>query len=73
MLTERALRRSVHRSVAELERDIRAFIDATNANPKPFRRVKSADLDPLCGSSLASVRRFCLCTLGTATTDTNSA
>jgi transposase len=63
LLTDRALRRSVHRSVADLERDIRAFIDATNAEPKPFRWVKSAD------DILASVKRFCLRTLGEATPD----
>ena len=63
LLTERALRRGVHRSVAELERDIRAVVDATNADPKPFRWVKSAD------DILASVRRFCLRTLGAATAD----
>src|SRR5918995_106221 len=61
LLTERALRRGVHRSVADLERDIRAFIDATNAEPKPFRWVESAD------DILASVKRFCLRTLETAT------
>ncbi|MGX7709215.1 IS630 family transposase [Methylobacterium sp. Gmos1] len=54
LLTERAIRRGVHCSVAELERDIRAFIEATNADPKPFRWVKSAD------AILASVKRFCL-------------
>ena len=58
LLTERALRRGVHRSVEDLERDIRAFIDATNARPKPFRWVKSAD------DILASVKRFCLRALG---------
>src|SRR5215208_6994284 len=63
LLTERALRRGAHRSVAELERDIRAFIDATNADPKPFRWVKSAD------DILASVKRFCLRTLGAATAE----
>jgi transposase len=63
LLTERALRRGVHRSVAELERDIRAFVDATNADPRPFRWVRSAD------DILASVRRFCLRTLGAATPD----
>jgi transposase len=63
LLTERALRRGVHRSVAELERDIRAFVDATNADPRPFRWVKSAD------DILASVRRFCLRTLEAATPD----
>ena len=62
LLTERARRRGVHRSVAELERDIRAFIDATNAAPKPFRWVKSAD------HILASVKRFCLRTLDVAAT-----
>ena len=61
LLTQRALRRGVHRSVAELEHDIHAFIDATNAEPKPFRWVKSAD------DILASVKRFCLRTLNTAT------
>jgi transposase len=61
LLTDRALRRGVHRSVADLERDIRAFIDATNAEPRPFRWVKSAD------DILASVGRFCLRTLETAT------
>ena len=58
LLTARQLRRGVHRSVADLERAIRAFIDATNTQPKPFRWVKSAD------DILASVRRFCLRTLG---------
>ena len=63
LLTERSLRRGVHRSVAELERDIRAFVEATNADPKPFRWVKSAD------DILASVRRFCLRTLGAPTVE----
>jgi transposase len=60
LLSERALRRGVHRSVADLERDIRAFVEATNAEPKPFRWAKSAD------DILASVRRFCLRTLDAA-------
>ncbi|CAO4171682.1 transposase [Methylorubrum populi] len=34
---ERATRRGVHCSVEQLERDIRAFIVATNADPEPFR------------------------------------
>ena len=63
LLTERALRRGVHRSVAELERDIRAFVEATNAAPRPFRWVKSAD------DILAGVRRFCLRTLDAAATE----
>ena len=63
LLTERALRRGVHRSVADPERDIRVFIEATNADPRPFRWVEAAD------DILASVRRFCLRTLGAATPD----
>jgi transposase len=63
LLTERALRRGIHRSVTELERDIHAFIAATNADPRPFRWVKTAD------AILASVKRFCLQTLDAATVD----
>ena len=54
LLTERQLRRGVHRSVAELRACIEAFVDAHNADPKPFRWTKSAD------DILASVERFCL-------------
>jgi transposase len=61
LLTARALRRGVHRSVAELERDIHRFIAATNADPRPFRWVKTAD------DILASVKRFCLQALGAST------
>ena len=52
-LTRKQLQRGVHRTVAELEADIAAFIDAHNENPKPYRWVKSAD------EILASVKRFC--------------
>ena len=54
LLTERQLRRGVHRSTAQLEADTRAFIDAHSAEPKPFRRTKSAD------AILAAIQRFCL-------------
>ena len=54
LLTERALRRGVFRSLAELEAAIKAYIDATNADPKPFRWTKTAD------DILASIQRFCL-------------
>jgi transposase len=57
LLTDKALRRAIHRSTAELEASIRAYIDATNAEPKPFRWTKSAD------DILAAVERFCLRTL----------
>jgi transposase len=35
-LTNRKLRRSTHRSVAELEADLAAWIQAWNDHPKPF-------------------------------------
>lgn len=52
-LTRKQLQRGVHRSTAELENDIVAFIDAHNKNPKPYKWVKSAD------EILAAVKRFC--------------
>jgi hypothetical protein len=57
LLTDRQLRRGTHRSTAELETAIRAFIDTNNADPKPFRWTKSAD------DILASIQRFCTRTL----------
>ena len=57
LLTDRAIRRGVFRSVADLEAAIIAYIRATNAEPKPFRWTKSAD------DILASIQRFCLRTL----------
>jgi transposase len=52
-LTRKQLQRGVHRSTAQLEADIRNFIDRHNDNPKPFKWTKSAD------EILASVKRFC--------------
>ena len=43
LLTERAIKRAAHRSTRALERDIRAFLDAHNEDPKPFIWTKSAD------------------------------
>lgn len=57
LLTERALRRSVHRSTRELEKAIREFVDAHNADPKPFVWTKSAD------QIIAAVARHCQRTL----------
>jgi transposase len=57
LLTERAIRRGSFQSVAELEAAIHAYIDAANADPKPFRWTKCAD------EILASIERFCLRTL----------
>ena len=54
LLTDRKIRRGVHRSVAELQADITSFIDQHNADPKPFRWTKSAD------DILASIERFCV-------------
>jgi transposase len=42
-LTNRKLRRSAHRSVAQLEADVSAWIAAWNADPKPFIWTKTAD------------------------------
>jgi transposase len=52
-LARKQIQRGVHTSVAQLEADIRTFIDQHNANPKPFRWIKSAD------QILAAVKRFC--------------
>jgi transposase len=52
-LTNKQLRRGVHRSTLELERAIDDYIDVRNRNPKPFVWTKSAD------EILASIERFC--------------
>jgi len=59
-LTEKQIRRGIHRSTAELEAAITAYIETVNANPRPFVWAKSAD------DILASIKRFCLATLKTA-------
>jgi transposase len=53
-LSERQIRRGAHRSVASLQAAITSFVEAHNADPKPFRWAKSAD------DILASIERFCL-------------
>ena len=60
LLTEKRLRRGVHRSTQELEQAIRRYIDTVNANPRPFRWTKSAD------DILATIKRFCPRTPDTA-------
>jgi transposase len=57
LLTDRQVRRGTYRSTAQLQAAIQAYIDAHNANPKPFRWTKSAD------DILAAVNRFCRRTL----------
>jgi transposase len=42
-LTTRKLRRSAHRSVAELEADLTAWVQAWNDDPRPFVWTKTAD------------------------------
>ena len=42
-LTERALRRGVHRSVDDLEKAVLAYIDASNEDTRPFTWTKTAD------------------------------
>ena len=42
-LTNRKLRRSAHRSVVELETDVRRWINEWNTDPKPFVWTKTAD------------------------------
>ncbi len=57
LLSEQQIKRGAHRSTAELEAAIEAYIEARNADPKPFRWTKSAD------NILASIERFCRRTL----------
>ena len=54
LLTDKQIRRGVHRSVAALKDAITSFIDQHNADPRPFRWTKSAD------DILASIERFCV-------------
>ena len=56
-LTDKQLRRGVHRSTKELETAIRSYIQNHNKNPKPFVWHKTAD------QILDSVARFCTRTL----------
>ena len=59
-LTEKQIRRGVHRSTADLERAITEYIETVNEDPKPFRWHKTVD------EILAFIKRFCLRTLKTA-------
>lgn len=53
-LTEKQLRRGVHRSTRELEQTIEHYLAVTNTDPRPFVWTKSAD------AILASIARFCI-------------
>jgi transposase len=52
-LTNKKLRRGAHRSVGQLNGDIRAWIDTWNDDPKPFVWTKTAD------QILESIARYC--------------
>ena len=52
-LTDKQIRRGVHRSTRALETAILEYIAITNEPPRPFRWTKTAD------EILASVERFC--------------
>jgi transposase len=53
LLTRRRLQRGVFTSTADLEANIRAYLDQTSAEPKPFVWTRSAD------AILASIGRSC--------------
>ena len=53
-ITEKQIRRGVHRSVRELKAAIQEWIEVWNENPRPFVWTKTAD------EILASVASFCL-------------
>jgi transposase len=52
-LTNKKLRRGAHRSVRELNTDIRAWIDTWNNNPKPYVWTKTSD------EILQTIARYC--------------
>jgi transposase len=52
-LTTKKLRRGAHRSVRQLNTDIRAWIETWNENPRPFVWSKTAD------EILESIARYC--------------
>ncbi len=53
LLTEKQLRRGVHRSTRELEEAIKQYLAISNEMPKPFIWTKTAD------EIFASISRFC--------------
>jgi len=52
-ITDKKIKRGAHRSVRELKSEIMDYIGKRNADPKPFKWVRTAD------QILASVRRYC--------------
>jgi transposase len=43
LLTDKQIRRGVHKNIQALEKDIRAWITTWNDNPRPFTWTKTAD------------------------------
>lgn len=64
-LTQKQIRRGSHRSVRELKAAITEYIEANNADPKPFVWAKTAD------DILASIARFASRTLAVNAEQTN--
>ena len=58
-LTQKQIRRGIHRSTRELEQAIRTYLRITNEDPKPFVWTKTAD------QIFDSLARFCKRTSGT--------
>ncbi len=58
LVARRVLKRGVHRSTFALERDLRAFLQAHNGDPRPFVWTKTAD------EILANLERYCRATVG---------
>ena len=63
-LTEKQIRRGIHRSTAKLEAPITRYLRTVHTNPKPFVWTKSAD------DILATLKRPCLRTLKPANIQT---
>ena len=57
LLSDKQIKRGVHRSVQQLKADIAAFIHTHNNNPKPFIWTKTAD------AILQTLARYCSDTL----------
>ena len=57
LLTDKQIKRGVHRSIDQLKADIAAFIQAHNDHPKPFIWTKTAD------AILETIARYCSDTL----------
>ena len=53
LLTERQIKRGIHRSTQALQTAIKQYVNFTNNNPKPFVWTKTAD------EILETIARFC--------------